>query len=92
MTKNSAQEEKELLESYERGEWKPVAEIEAWRSRLQSMAASAKRKQRRLNIRLSERDLRKLQSKALEEGIPYQTLISSVLHKYVTAKLKMVEP
>jgi predicted DNA binding CopG/RHH family protein len=46
------------------------------------------RKERRVNIRISEKDLNAIQSRALEEGIPYQTLMSSVLHKYVNGTLK----
>ncbi len=45
------------------------------------------RKDRRINIRISTKDLEALQKRALEEGIPYQTLVSSVLHKYVSGRL-----
>ena len=54
----------------------------------QQMAKSTFKKDSRVNIRMSSKDVHAIQIKALEEGIPYQTLISSVLHKFVTGKLK----
>lgn len=81
-------EEKELLDSLERGEWQPVDHQEEEKARLVSAArAMPARKDKRVNIRMTERDLQLLQQKAEEEGLPYQTLISSVLHKYVTGRL-----
>ena len=83
-------EERELLRSIDRGEWKPVANQEAERKRYQAYAhytLQKLRKVRRVNIRLTQSDLNKMQYKALEEGIPYQTLMASVLHKYVTGLL-----
>ncbi|MBK7219583.1 MAG: antitoxin [Candidatus Promineofilum sp.] len=80
-------EEREILESFERDEWVPVADKEAVIARLQSAAAATLRKERRVNIRMTTADLAALQSIALEEGIPYQTLMSSILHKYVTGRL-----
>ncbi len=81
------QEEKALLDSYERGEWEPVpdqaAEIEQYRR----YAEATFKKDRRVNIRISSKDLEALQTIALQEGIPYQTLIASVLHKYVNGRL-----
>ena len=55
------------------------------------MAKSTFKKDSRVNIRMSSKDVHAIQVKALEEGIPYQTLISSVIHKYVTGKLKEKE-
>ena len=81
-------EEKELLESFEKNEWKPVRGQKAKMSRYQQMAKSTFKKDSRINIRMSSKDVHAIQVKALEEGIPYQTLISSILHKYVTGKLK----
>ncbi|WP_374687449.1 antitoxin [Promineifilum sp.] len=81
------EEEREILESYERGEWVPVPDKEAVIARLQSYADATLRKDRRVNIRLTGHDLAALQNIALEEGIPYQTLMSSILHKYVTGRL-----
>ncbi len=79
--------EKELLESFERGEWKSVRRLESERGRYQTFAESTFKKNRRVNIRISEKDLEAIQKRALEEGIPYQTLISSLLHKYVSGRL-----
>jgi predicted DNA binding CopG/RHH family protein len=84
---NFDQEEKELLESYERGEWQPVAGEEAEKERYQACATPTFKKDRRVNIRISSKDLEALQTRALEEGIPYQTLMASVLHKYVSGKM-----
>lgn len=80
-------EEQELLDSVERGEWQQVADFEAQAERLQAVAKATFRKDKRVNIRISERDLTKLQVRALEEGLPYQTFISSILHKFVTGRL-----
>ena len=82
-----SKEEKDLLQSYERGEWRPVKNMASEMSKYKQMARKALRKGRRINIRLSEQDVHRLQISALREGIPYQTLISSVLHKYVTGHL-----
>jgi predicted DNA binding CopG/RHH family protein len=81
------EEERELLESYESGEWVPVPNLEAEIARHRSYAEASARKDRRVNIRLSRMDLTALQNLAVEEGIPYQTLMASILHKYVTGRL-----
>ena len=81
------EEEREILESYERGEWVPVADQEAVIARFKTAAANTLRKDRRVNIRITGADLIALQNIALEEGLPYQTLMSSILHKYVTGRL-----
>ncbi|MDO8737172.1 MAG: antitoxin [Thermoleophilia bacterium] len=79
--------EKEIAEAVERGEWKSVKADEAEKGRYKKYADATFRKDRRINIRLSSKDLLALQKRALEEGIPYQTLISSLLHKYVSNRL-----
>jgi predicted DNA binding CopG/RHH family protein len=81
------EEEKEILEAFESGKLVPVADKEAVVARLQSYADASLRKDRRVNIRITGHDLVALQNIALEEGIPYQTLMSSILHKYVTGRL-----
>ena len=80
-------DEKELLESVERGEWKSTAGKRE-RTRYSRYAKATFRKDRRLNIRLSSEDLEAIQKRALAEGLPYQTLISSLLHKYASGRLK----
>lgn len=74
-------EEQEILDSVERGEWKPVKNLAEEKRRLRQIARNTLNKTRNINLRLSERDLQKLKAKAVREGIPYQTLASSILHK-----------
>ena len=74
-------EEQEILNSVERGEWKPVKNLAEEKKRLRQIARNTLNKLRNINIRLSERDLQKLKAKAVREGIPYQTLASSILHR-----------
>jgi predicted DNA binding CopG/RHH family protein len=81
-------EEKRVLESYERGEWKPIRNREEEMAKLRQYARNTLQKNKRINIRLSERDLLGIQAKAVEEGLPYQTLISSILHKYLRGILR----
>ena len=77
-------EEIELLASYENEEWQSVKNVEEQKETYQAYARATFRKDRRINIRISEKDLLALQRRAIREGIPYQTLVSSVLHKFVT--------
>ena len=78
--------ETEILAAYERGSLKSVA-TKSELARFRAVARSTSIKDRRVNIRLSGGDLRDIQAKALAEGMPYQTLIASILHKYVTGRL-----
>ena len=80
--------EKEILESVERGEWRSARGGKRERNRYARFARATFRKDRRLNIRISSKDLEALQKRALEEGLPYQTLISSLLHKYASGRLR----
>jgi predicted DNA binding CopG/RHH family protein len=80
-------EELEIVESIERGTYKSVKDLDKEKNRYSKYAANTMRKDKRVNIRISERDLQSIQRKALEEGIPYQTLISSLLHKYINGRL-----
>ncbi|MBI5286061.1 MAG: BrnT family toxin [Deltaproteobacteria bacterium] len=80
-------EEKGLLVSYEKGEWKSVKRLDMERQRYRGYARATFLKDRRINIRISAKDLEGIRKKALQEGIPYQTLISSIIHKYVSARL-----
>jgi predicted DNA binding CopG/RHH family protein len=79
-------DEKEILDSIERGEWKTISEIEKETHRYQKYARAAFRKDKRINIRISEKDLIQLQRRAVKEGLPYQTFISSILHKFATGQ------
>lgn len=81
-------EEKDILESVENGEWKTIPNFKKEAKRYQEAARATLRKDKRVNIRMTERDLVHFQKKAMEEGLPYQTLISSVLHKYINGNLR----
>ena len=78
--------ERELLKSYNKGEWKSTNPTKA-ELRHYAAVARATLKNQRINIRLSQQDLRGIQTRAIEEGLPYQTLISSIIHKYVSGRL-----
>lgn len=80
-------EDKEILESVEEGEWESIPRLESEKKRFQEYADATFKKDRRINIRISSKDLIAIQKRALEEGIPYQTLISSLLHKFVSGRL-----
>jgi predicted DNA binding CopG/RHH family protein len=80
---NLQQDELELLASYEAEEWKSAKKIKEQKEKYRAYARATLRKDKRVNIRISEKDLLALQKTAVRQGIPYQTLISSVLHKYV---------
>ena len=80
-------EEKNILKSYESGEWKSVSDLEKEKKKLIEYARATLRKDKRVNIRISQRDLTELQRKTIHEGLPYQTFISSLLHKYVNGYL-----
>lgn len=79
------QEEKEILEAYERGEFIPVKNQAAMKRKMQKAAAYTLKKTKNINLRLTEQDFHRIKVKAIEEGIPYQTLAASILHKYVTS-------
>jgi len=80
-------EEQDLLTTYERDEWQSVDQGDAEKARYQTYARDTFRKDTRVNIRISSKDLDAIQQRALEEGIPYQTLMASVLHKYISGRL-----
>jgi predicted DNA binding CopG/RHH family protein len=80
-------EEKDILESYELGEWRSVRDQDKESARYQAYAKETFRKDRRINIRMSGRDLEAIQKQAMMEGIPYQTFIASVLHKFAAGRL-----
>lgn len=85
MEKNKLEEE--ILASFEQDEWRSIPNAKKEITRYTGYARTALSKDRRVNVRLSSRDLEELQARAAEEGMPYQTLLSSVLHKYVTGRL-----
>jgi len=82
--------EKDILDTYEKGELKSTSPSKAKLAKFKAVATATFLKEKRVNIRLSTPDLMDIQARALEEGMPYQTLIASVLHKFVSGRL--VEP
>ncbi|BBL34149.1 hypothetical protein Nstercoris_00378 [Nitrosomonas stercoris] len=82
-----SQEEKGLLDAVESGEYESTL-TELRKKELEAAANLTFKKDKRINIRISNRDLVAIQSKATEEGIPYQTLVSSIIHKYISGSLQ----
>ena len=80
--------EKQILSVYERGALKSVVTSEASLRRYREYARATLTKNRRVNIRMSTVDLADIQARATEEGMPYQTLMASVLHKFATGRLR----
>ena len=80
-------DEKDLLDSVEKGEWKRIPDFKQESARYREAARATLRKDKRVNIRMAERDLVRFQKTAVHEGLPYQTLISSILHKYINGRL-----
>lgn len=80
------EEERDLIQSIENDEWSEVPDVERFKEQAQRYAEATIRKDRRMNIRISERDLRNLKKRALEDGIPYQTMVSMILHKYLSGR------
>lgn len=83
--------EKDILDSYEQGQWRPVKNRKREIKRLQQYARNTLQKDKRINIRMSSKDLDRVRVIATQQGIPYQTLISSIIHKYVSGYLKEKE-
>ena len=83
-------EEVKLLQDFERGELESINNFKEAKRELEEAAHDFLQKDKRINIRISSRDLEALQKRARKEGMPYQTLISSTLHKFVTGKLRSV--
>lgn len=85
--KSDKEYEADILRAFEKGEWKPVNSLKKEMERYREAAAETLLKNKRVNIRISAIDLEGLQAKAAAEGLPYQTLMASVLHKYVSGRL-----
>lgn len=79
--------EKDILAAYEKGELKSTAPSKADLAKFKAAATATFIRDRRINIRLSSPDLMDIQARALEEGIPYQIFIASILHKYAAGRL-----
>jgi predicted DNA binding CopG/RHH family protein len=83
-------EENDLLESIEKDEWKSAKNRSPLIKELKETATNTMLKDQRMNIRIGKRDLDGIKERALEEGVPYQTLVASLIHKYVNGKLKEI--
>lgn len=81
------QEEKDLMESIEREEWKPVKNFNREKEKAVEAARNTLKKDKRINLRLTQKDYQQIQIRAIEEGIPYQSLIASIVHKYLNGRL-----
>jgi predicted DNA binding CopG/RHH family protein len=80
-------EEKETLSAYEKRNMSSVPNVKKEINRYREYAKHTLQKNKRINIRISKRDLIHIQRKAVEEGLPYQTFISSILHKFISGNL-----
>ncbi|MCL2293827.1 MAG: antitoxin [Spirochaetes bacterium] len=80
-------EEQELIESLEKDTWKSVKNLGDWKATLFKTASNTLTKDQRMNIRITKNDLDNLKLRAMEEGLPYQTLVASIIHKYLTGRL-----
>ena len=80
-------DEKDLVDSFERGEWKSVKNLKEEIEKHRGYARETLKKDKRVNIRISSMVLEEIQTRAVEDGMPYQTLISSILHRFVTGRL-----
>jgi predicted DNA binding CopG/RHH family protein len=81
------EEERDLMQSIDKDEWRSVENIEREKEEAIAAAQNTLKKDKRINLRLSQKDYHQIQVKAIEEGIPYQTLISSIIHKYLNGSL-----
>ena len=80
-------EESDLMKSLENDEWQSIKDLKQHKKAAVEAARNTLKKDKRINLRLSQKDYHEIQIKAVEEGIPYQTLISSIIHKYLNGSL-----
>lgn len=80
--------EEQILQDFGRGKFESLKSFRAEKQRLEATASKMLQKGKRINIRISARDLEQVKKRAAAEGMPYQTLIASALHKFVTGQLK----
>lgn len=81
------QEEKDLMESIEKEEWQPVKNLEQEKKAAIQAARNTLKKDKRINLRLSQKDYHQIILRSIEEGIPYQALVASIVHKYLNGLL-----
>ncbi len=80
-------QEKDVLKSFEKGAWKSTKDVKEKIQKYSEYAKNTFAKDQRVNIRISAKDLEGIQKRAIEEGIPYQTLIASLIHKFLSGRL-----
>ncbi|AEF86811.1 CopG domain protein DNA-binding domain protein [Treponema primitia ZAS-2] len=80
-------EEKDLAKSIANDEWQSIGNLDQMKRLLQEAARTTMTKDQRMNIRLTKKDLDGIKTRALAEGMPYQTLVSSIIHKYISGQL-----
>ena len=83
-------DDKSLMKSIENDEWISVKNKNTILKKLKDTARNTILKDQRMNVRISKRDLVNLKAKALEEGIPYQTLVTSIIHKYINGNFREI--
>lgn len=79
-------EEKKILEQFDQDQLSSVEDIEAEKQRYKTVASDTFKKSKSISIRISARDLQRIKSKAIQEGVPYQTLVTSLIHKYANVR------
>ena len=89
--KDRVEDEREFISSIESGEWREVGDLASAVVEARQIAAATLAQSERMNVRISSADLKALKARAIEEGLPYQSLVTSVLHKYVTGQFEEVE-
>lgn len=86
---NLTNEERELLEELERGEWREIKNTKEEKKKYERYTKNTLTKLKNINIRVSLSDLQKLKARALAQGLPYQSIASMLLHQYATGKIKI---
>lgn len=82
-------EEQQILKDYNKGKFKSVDNLEDVKKEIEEAAKNTLEKNKNINIRLSYKDVQRLKTKAMENGIPYQTLVAAILHQYVNDKIEV---
>ena len=82
-------EEREILDAFEDGKLSPIDMSEREIEELKAAAAKAIDKSNRISIHIPQSDLKKIKKRAVKTGIPYQTLITAVLHQYAEGKINI---
>ena len=88
MKHNLDKEEQAILDAIENGKWELIKPRKAELEQYAQIARETLKKNQRMNIRISKSDLYRIKARAAEEGVPYQTLVASIIHKYVSGTLK----